>query len=136
MNTSGSSFLEPDAIVMHPTNFLTTRLLRDGTGGTAGQFYGGGPFTGAYGNGGASGLFAQSLWGKPVILSSVVGAGTALVGSFGQAAKIYRRGGPTVEASNSHASYFQSNLVMLRAESRLALCVYRPAAFTAVSGLV
>jgi HK97 family phage major capsid protein len=52
-NTAGSSFLYPDAIVMHPTNWLNTRLLRDGTGGTAGQFLGGGPFTGAYGNGGA-----------------------------------------------------------------------------------
>jgi HK97 family phage major capsid protein len=42
-NTKGSSYLEPDAIIMHPTNWLTTRLLRDGTGGTAGQFYGGRP---------------------------------------------------------------------------------------------
>ena len=67
---------------MHPTNWLTTRLLRDGTGGTAGQFYGGGPFSGAYGNDGAVGMFGQTLWNTRVVLSTVVGAGTALVGNF------------------------------------------------------
>lgn len=141
-NTAGSSFLYPDAIIMHPTNWLNTRLLRDGTGGTAGQFLGGGPFTGAYGNAGAitpvsgpGGNFGGMLWNVPVVLSTVVGAGTALVGSFRSAAQIFRRGGVTVEASNSHASYFQSNLVMLRSEARMALACYRPVAFTAVSGL-
>jgi len=137
-NTRGSSFLQPDTVIVHPTTWLNMRLLRDGTGGTAGQYFGGGPFGGAYGNGGATSatLFGESLWNTRVVLSTVVGAGTALVGSFGQAAQIYRRGGPTVEASNSHASYFQTNLIMLRAEERLALCLYRPSAFTAVSGLV
>ena len=53
-NTAGSSFVAPDAIIMHPSNYLVTRLLRDGLGGTAGNFLGGGPFTGAYGNGGAT----------------------------------------------------------------------------------
>jgi hypothetical protein len=42
-NTAGSSYLVPDTIIIHPTNWLNTRLLRDGTGGTIGQYYGGGP---------------------------------------------------------------------------------------------
>ena len=134
-NTAGSSFLQPDTIIMHPTNWLTTRLLRDGTGGTAGQFYGGGPFTGAYGNDGAVGMFGQTLWNTRVVLSSVVGSGTALVGNFGVGAHIWRRGGVSVEATNSHDTFFVKNLNMLRAEERLALGLYRPAAFTAVSGL-
>jgi Phage capsid family len=82
-----------------------------------------------------SGLFGQSMWGKPVVLSGVIGAGTALVGNFGQAAALARRGGPTVEASNSHDDYFVRDLVSIRAEMREALCVYRPAAFTVVTGL-
>ncbi len=77
----------------------------------------------------------EMLWNKPVILSDAIGAGTALVGNFGAAAAIARRGGVTVEASNSHQDYFEKNLVKIRAEERLALCVYRPAAFTVVSGL-
>ena len=76
-STYGSSFLAPDAIVMHPTNWLNTRLLRDGAGGTAGQFLSGGPFTGAYGNAGAASpaLFGGSIWGIPVFLTTTIGLG-------------------------------------------------------------
>jgi HK97 family phage major capsid protein len=135
-NTRGSSFVQPDAVILHPSNWLTTRLLRDGTGGTAGQFYGGGPFTGAYGTGGAAGLFGESIWNTRVVLSTVVGAGTALVGNFGQAAHIWRRGGVSLDASNSHSDFYIRNLNMLRAEERLGLGVFRPVAFTEVRGLV
>lgn len=134
-NTAGSSFLQPDAIILHPTNWLSTRLLRDGLGGTAGNFLGGGPFTGAYGNGGATGMFGQTLWNTRVVLSSIVGPGTALVGNFGQGAHIWRRGGVTVEATNSHSDFFVKDLSMLRAEERLGLGLYRPVAFTEVRGL-
>jgi HK97 family phage major capsid protein len=62
-------------------------------------------------------------------------AGTALVGAFKTAAQIFRKGGVRVEASNSHADFFVKNLVAIRAEERLALAVYRPAAFGEVTGL-
>jgi HK97 family phage major capsid protein len=109
-NTAASAFVEPTAIIMHPTNWLNTRLLRDGTGGTAGQFLGGGPFTGAYGNPGQPGIFGASLWGVPVVLSNTVGVGTAVVGAFQTAAHIWRRGGVSVEATNSHSHWFVRNL--------------------------
>jgi HK97 family phage major capsid protein len=135
-NTAGSANVAPDTIVLHPQNWLTTRLLRDGAGGTVGQFQGGGPFSGAYGGAAPSpGLFGQSLWGVPVVLSTQVGAGTALVGNFRQSATIYRRGGVSVEASNSHDQFFTYNLIAIRAEARQALAVFRPGAFTQVSGL-
>jgi HK97 family phage major capsid protein len=131
-NTRGSSYLEPDGVIMHPTNWLTMRLLTD----SAGQFFGGGPFGAAYGNPQAPpGVFGQTLWGKPVVLSTVVGQGTAVVGAFRTAAQIFRRGGVTVEMSNSHASLFLSDEVAIRAEERLALACYRAPAFTVVSGL-
>jgi HK97 family phage major capsid protein len=126
--------VDPDLIVMHPSNWLATRLLRDGTGGTVGQFFGGGPFSGAYSQGGAPGMFGQQLWNVPVVLSNVVGPGTALVGNFASAAHLFRRGGLSVEATNSHASLFVTDQV-IRAESRAALAVYRPSAFTEVRGL-
>ena len=118
----GSSFLEPDGIIMNPSNWQTTRLGTD----SAGQFFGGGPFLGPYG--GPQGPIGQSgqvtgaldsIWGKPVVVTTAIGAGTALVGAFSQAAQLFTRGGVTVEASNSHASYFEANLVKIRAEERL-----------------
>jgi HK97 family phage major capsid protein len=133
MGLRGSAHLDADGVVMHPSNWQTTRLLQD----SAGQYMGGGPFTSAYGGvqGQVTAFTGASLWGLPVYLSTVVGAGTALVGSFGQAAALWRRGGVTVEATNSHASQFVQNLMTIRAESRLALAVYRPSAFVAVTGM-
>ncbi len=133
----GSSFLEPSAVIMNPANWQTTRLATD----TAGQFFGGGPFMGQYGGANMVGNSSQlggaldTLWNKPVIVTTAIGSGTALVGAFDTAAQIFRRTGVTVEATNSHASYFDNNLVRIRAEERLALAVYRPAAFTLVTGL-
>jgi hypothetical protein len=40
-----------------------------------------------------------------------------------------------VEATNSHSDYFTRDLVAVRAEQREALLVYRPSAFTVLSGL-
>jgi HK97 family phage major capsid protein len=120
---------------MHPSNWLASRLLRDGAGGTVGGYFGAGPFGVAAQNAGAAGLFGQTMWDLPVALSTTVGLGTAIVGGFSTAAQIARRGGPTVEASNSHDDYFVKDLVSIRAEQREALCVFRPAAFTVVSGL-
>ena len=120
-NTRGSSYLQPDTVILHPTNWLNMRLLREGLGGTTRAYFGLGPFGPSANNAGAAGLFGQSLWETKVVLAAHVGLGTALVGSFGQAAQIWRRGGSTVEATSSLASYFQSNLVLLRAEERLAL---------------
>lgn len=133
--TRGSSFLEPDAIIMNPANWQATRLLQDGNG----QFYGGGPFTSAYagpaGSEPATYPAANMLWGMRVIVTSAITANTALLGAFSQAAQVFRRGGLTVEATNSHSDYFTKNLVAIRAEERLALACYRPGAFTKVTGL-
>ncbi len=130
----GSAFVEPDWIIMHPTDWQTLRLLKD----TANQFYGGGPFLGAYGGGGPVGRSGQisgaqdTVWNKPVyVTAGIGGAGTALIGSS-SAACGWSRGGLSVEATNSHASYFTSNLVAVRAERRLGLAVYRPGAMTEI----
>ncbi len=130
----GSAFVEPEWIVMHPTDWQTIRLAVD----TAGQFYGGGPFLGAYAGAAqvtASGQLTgaqDTLWGKRVYVTSAIGgAGTALVGSSA-AATVWSRGGLRIEMTNSHSTYFQNDLVMMRAERRLALSVFRTAAFCEV----
>ena len=45
-------------------------------------------------------MFGQTLWNTRVVLSTVVGAGTALVGNFGLSAHVWRRAGVSVEAIN------------------------------------
>lgn len=129
----GSALLEPDFIVVNPSDYQDLRLLTD----TAGQFFGGGPFQGPYGNGqnvAASGQVTGAtdyIWQKPVVVTTAVGAGTALIGTT-SAAQVWRKGGLTVEATNSNEDDFLKNLVTIRAEERLALAVYRPTAFTEV----
>jgi HK97 family phage major capsid protein len=132
--TRGSSFTEPEWVVIHPTDWEAIRLTTD----TAGQLMGGGPFMGPYGNGAntpASGQItgaADSLWGKAVYVTSAIGgAGTALVGSTA-AAQVWSRGGLRVEATNSHASNFVLDITAIRAERRLGLTVYRPDALCEV----
>jgi HK97 family phage major capsid protein len=68
------------------------------------------------------------------VTSGKLAAGTAIV-MASQAVLIFRRRGISIEASNSHSDYFTRNLTAIRAEERLALAVYRPAAIGVVSGL-
>jgi hypothetical protein len=44
---AASAFVDPEWIVINPTDYEAIRLLTD----TAGQFFGGGPFKGPYGRG-------------------------------------------------------------------------------------
>jgi HK97 family phage major capsid protein len=134
----GSAFIEPEWLILHPTDWQTIRLLKDGAGGTVGQFFGGGPFLGPYGGPqGPVGMNSQvagptdMIWNLPTIVSAVTGAGTAVVGTRASA-QVWRRGGISVEASNSHSNYFQLNLIAIRAEERLGLAVYRPKGFVEV----
>lgn len=122
------SFVDPDGIVINPTDWQGIRLSKDSNG----QYYGGGPFTGAYGTSNVSG---DSLWGLPVVVTPLIAQGTALVGSFSMCAQVFRKGGLRIEATNSNEDDFLNNLVAVRAELRELLAVYRPSGFGKVTGL-
>lgn len=117
-----SVFVTPDAFVMNPINWQTVQLTKN----AAGNYLGSGPWAPAQ---------PATLWGLPGAITPAIVANTALVGAYRQAAQIFRKSGVRVEASNSHASFFITNLVAIRAEERLALAVYREAAFGKVTGL-
>ena len=131
----GSFFVDPEGLIIHPTNWQAIRTAKD----SQGQYYGGGPFYGPYGGpqGPASSnqFSADNLWGVPVIVTSAITVGTALFGPFRTGAQIFRKSGITLEATNSHGTYFTSDITTIRAEERLALAVYRPSAFVQVTGL-
>jgi Phage capsid family len=118
----GEAFVQsPGAVIMHPANWLASRMLRDGTGGTVGQFYGGGSLHRGLWHPRRRWPVRADALDLPVALSTIVGAGTAIVGNFRSAAVIYRRSGVVVEATNSHASLFLTDQVAIRAEERLGL---------------
>lgn len=121
-----TSFVEPDAIVIHPTDWQTIRLGKD----SQGQYYAGGPFTGAYGNGGYTNV--ADIWGVKAVITTAVAQGTVLVGGFQECGQIFRRSGITLDMTNSNNNDFETDLVTLKAEERLALAVYRPAGFGTV----
>ena len=117
-----ASFVMPDGHVVNPANWSKIALSKD----TTGNYLGSGPWAAPQ---------AQTLWGLPVAVTPSIAAGTSLTGSFKSSAQIFDHGQLRVEASNSHADFFIKNLVAIRAERRLALAVYRPAAFGTCTGL-
>lgn len=121
------SGLDADGLVINPIDYQSLRLSKDANG----QYFGGGFFTGPYGVGGI--MEQPPVWGLRTVVTPAIAQGTALVGSFQQAATVYRKGGVRVESTNSHASDFTSNLVTVRAEERLALAVRRPSGLVKVT---
>ena len=91
------------------------------------------PDPGAYFSGGPYAGPAENPWGLRSVVTRAVAAGSPIVGAFSDAATVWRKGGLSGEASNSHADYFRKNLTALRAEERMALAVYRPSAFCEVA---
>jgi HK97 family phage major capsid protein len=115
-----NSGLPADGVIINPADYEVFRLARDGNG----QLFGGGMFEGQYGAGGFS--MQPPLWGLRTVVTPAIAPGTVLVGAFGMATTLYRKGGVRVEATNSNASDFVSNLVTIRAETRIALAVRQP----------
>jgi HK97 family phage major capsid protein len=75
------------------------------------------------------------MWGVPVIASTAIGAGTALVGAFGggQAVHIVSRSGIEVAMSDSHDDFFTKDKVMMKASLRLGFPIYRATAFCSIT---
>lgn len=107
----------PTAIMLNPADCETIDLDK----GTDGHFRAADPRTGA----------PMSLWGLPIVESNAVPAGKFITGALDMALQLWNRQGITVDLSESDDTNFTSNLVTLRAESRHALTIYRPASIVA-----
>lgn len=126
---NGSGFAMPDAYLMNPLDWLAIRLTKDSNG----QYLFGGPGYSPYGVGGYSNV--GTLWGLPVVTSTAVAQGTAIVGAFKQGAQIFRRQGVTLKTTDSDGEKFRSNIITVLAESRFALAVYQPNKFCTITGI-
>jgi HK97 family phage major capsid protein len=125
----GTGYAEPDGIVVNSNDWTDLILSKDSNG----QFYAGGPFMNQYGAGQFSNVFR--MFGIPVIVTSFITEGTALVGAFRMSSQLFRREGVRVEATNTHDTDFVYNLITIRAEARMCLAVYKPLGFCSVTGI-
>lgn len=119
-----NAFVEPDVVVVNPADWLGISTFR--TGGFAATD---GPFI-------VDPFSAEptSLWATPVIVTTRIAAGTAMVANLGEAARVRVRQQPTFEiAPDTSAAGWASNLTLLRAEERIGLEVPRPAAIVSVA---
>jgi HK97 family phage major capsid protein len=73
------------------------------------------------------------VWGLRTVVTPAVPAGTAVVAAWAAGAQVFRKGGITVDSTNSDGDKFRSNISTIRAEERLGLAVYRPSAFDVVT---
>jgi HK97 family phage major capsid protein len=74
-------------------------------------------------------MIGPRIWGKRVVATNSIAAGTFLVGAMSMGAQIWDRMDAAVQISYEDGDNFKKNMATLLAEERLALTVYRPAAF-------
>jgi HK97 family phage major capsid protein len=101
--------------VLNPTDWARIELTKD----TQGRYI----FADVQGNA------TPRMWGRPVVSTPAMSVDKFLVGAFMLGAQIFDREDANVEISTEDQDNFVRNLVTLRGEERLALCVYRPEAF-------
>lgn len=106
----------PTGIVMHPSDWIRIRLLKDGDG--------------KYLLGDPGAAVPPVLFGLPVVPTTSMTVDKFLVGDFQRAATLYDRWLPRVEVSTEHSDFFVKNMVAILAEQRLALAVKNALALT------
>jgi HK97 family phage major capsid protein len=99
----------PSGIVMHPSDWMRMRLLKDGDG--------------KYLLGDPGAQVEPRLFGLPVVPTTAMTIDKFLVGDFNAAGTIYDRWTPRIEVATEHADFFVRNMVAILAEERLALAI-------------
>ncbi|MCE3605828.1 phage major capsid protein [Massilia sp. P8910] len=103
-----------DVVILNTADWWTMRLAKDSQG--------------RYLLGDPGSTVVPTLFGRPVVASNAMVAGSVWVGSLSQAATLHTREGIAVDLSDSDGDNFTKNLITIRAERRLALTVEKPAA--------
>lgn len=107
----------PTFVVMNPVDAENIDTSTDANR----QYIFGGPVAG----------LPRRLWGLPVVESDNMTAGGVLVGD-GSMAAVVDRTGARIYTTDSHSDFFIRNLFVVLAEERVALPIFRPAAFSFV----
>jgi len=116
----GSGFVEPTVVVIHPNDWQDIRLLQDANG----NYIWGSPADPG----------PERVWGKPLVVTTAITENTALSGDFQLFSAIWRKRGARVEAGMQNDDFVKLKMT-LRVYGRLALVIYRAAAFGKVTGI-
>lgn len=116
LKVKADSAYDASVVILNPADVFTLLTAKD----TNKQYYGGGYFVGAYGNGSAS--IPAAIWGVQIFTSSAVAQGTALVAAR-QAVKVWKKSGLDVKLYEQNEDDALYNRVTLLAEERLACAV-------------
>jgi HK97 family phage major capsid protein len=68
----------------------------------------------------------QTVWGLPLVRTNSLSSGTAVVGSWQLGATLFDRMQANVRAYEQHSDFAVRNQVLIQAEERVALAVFRP----------
>lgn len=117
---AGNGGAIPNVMYMHPNDWQEIRLLR-----TADGIY-------IWGSPADPGI--DRMWGLAVVLAEGLTEGTGLVGDTSFVELAVKKG-ITLKTTDSHSDYFIKNQLVILAEMRAALVVYRPAAWCQVTGI-
>lgn len=74
----------------------------------------------------------QGILGLPAVRTRSLSQGDLIVGNWSMGATLMERSGTTIRSTDSHASLFISNTVVILAEERVALPIWRPDYFVIV----
>lgn len=116
LKVKADSAYDASVVILNPADVFTLLTAKDANK----QYYGGGYFVGAYGNGSVS--IPAAIWGVQIFTSSAVAQGTALVAAR-QAVKVWKKGGLDVKLYEQNEDDALYNRVTLLAEERLACAV-------------
>jgi hypothetical protein len=111
---------DPTGVVVHPYDWERMELTKD----TQGRYLVAGSVT--------SGA-EKRLWQMPVVATPACPEGTALIGAFGLGAQVFDRMQSNIRTADQHADFFIRNAIVVLAEERLGLAVYRPASMVKVN---
>ena len=118
---TGTGQAVPNAFVTNPLDWQDVRLLRTADG--------------IYIWGSPSEAGPDRIWGLQVALAQGLTENTGVVGDFANFSELVSRRGVDVQTTNSHASEFTAGTQRIRADVRVGVTFYRPAAFATVTGI-